>query len=384
MRPSLFMNAAVLIATGAGFVAGQDERVPPGVNQKAVNDAITKGAQWLLKEAAGGETPDYDNQEWRHTEELALYALLHAGADPKQPEVVKLLETLLKRKPEKTYTAAIRAQALLKYDPQLLAEYIKQAAQYLVDNQSQTGYWGYGKEVPLPDASKVTVTPDSGKVYSGPKSGPADVFAGAANARRNTTAIQRTVLKRGGWGQATDNSNTQYALLGLGACMAAGFYPPQDCLDLAEKWLTDQQNDDGGWNYKERGAASYGSMTAGGVSSLCIVLRAKGNAAPKKDIRVVKALKWLGSNLSFDNNPQKGAWHYYWIYSVERAGSVAGTEWFGDRAWFKEGADWLVGQQSADGSWGKEGEGKKVANTAWAILFLRRATRSIVISGPGK
>jgi hypothetical protein len=125
-------------------------------------------------------------------------------------------------------------------------------------------------------------------------------------------------------------------------------------------------------------------MTAGGVSSLCIVLRAKGNVTPKKDVRVIKALKWLGTNLNFGNNPQKGGWQYYWIYSVERAGSASGAEWFGDRPWFKEGSDYLLGQQNDDGSWGKEGGGKKVCNTAWAILFLRRATRSIVYSGVGK
>jgi hypothetical protein len=386
MRTTVLRLAFVLLAAAVPVVAGPaggDEQTPPGVNQKAINDAIVKGAQWLLKEAADGKLPDYDDKsDWKTTEELALYALLHAGADPKQPEVVKLLQTVLAREPEKTYTAAIRAQALQKYDVKLLADHVRQAAQYLVDTQSQQGYWGYGNKVDLPKAPPVTVTPDTSKTYTGPKGGPTDIFAGGAG--RNTTATARTVLKRGGWGQHHDNSNTQYALLGLGACMAGGFYPPQDCLDLAEKWLTDCQDDDGGYNYKERGSASYGSMTAGGVSSLAIVLRAKGNLMPRKDIRVVKALKWLGANLNFGSNPQKGGWHYYWIYSVERAGSAAGTEWFGDRPWFKEGADYLLGQQNDDGSWGKEGGGKKICNTAWAILFLRRATRSIVYSGTGK
>ncbi len=378
-RIFLAQSAALATVARGPLWAADDEPVAPGVNQKAINDAIVKGAQWLIKEATDGKTPIYDNQDWRYTEELALYALLHAGADPKQPEIVKLLQTVQSREPEKTYTAAIRAQALHKYDPKMMADHVRQSAQYLIDNQSQQGYWGYGKKVSLPKAAPVTVTPDASKTYTGPKGGPTDIFSGGAG--RNTTAMPRTVLKRGGWGSHSDNSNTQYALLGLGACIAGGFYPPQDCLDLAEKWLTDCQNDDGGYNYKDRGDKSYGSMTAGGVSSLCIVLRAKGNVTPKKDIRVVKALTWLGKNLNFATNPQKGGWHYYWIYSVERAGSAAGTDWFGDRPWFKEGADYLLGAQNGDGSWGNEGGGKKVANTAWAILFLRRATRSIVYSG---
>jgi hypothetical protein len=373
-------SLAALLVAASGLLHAA-ERMPPGVNQKGINEAIVKGAQFLLKEGADGKTSTYDDKgDWKTTEELALYALLHAGADPKMPQIVKLLKTVSSREPQKTYTAAIRAQALQKYDSKLLSAHVRQSAQFLIDNQSKKGYWGYGKKVSLPKADPVTITPDSSKTYTGPKGGPTDIFSSGSG--RRTVARARTVLKRGGWGNHSDNSNTQYALLGLGSCIAGGFYPPKDCLDLAEKWLTDCQNDDGGYNYKDRGEGrSCGSMTAGGVSSLCIVLRAKGNLTPKKDIRVVKALRWLGQHLTFSTNPNKGGWHYYWIYSVERAGSAAGTEWFGDRPWFKEGADYLLGAQNGDGSWGKDKGGKKVANTAWAILFLRRATRSIVYSG---
>jgi squalene cyclase len=373
------LAAAGLSAAAAAPLAAQGDRQPPAVNQPAIDEAIKKGAEWLLEQAKGGSFPTFGD-EWQTTEELGLYALLHAGVDPKNPEVVKLIKLVAERVPKHTYTSAIRAQAMHKYDTRMLTDHVRGATQWLIDNQGQRGFWGYGKEVHIPDPPKITVTPDTRKVYTGPKGGA--VVDGTPGAR-NTTATARTVLKRGGWGEEHDNSNTQYALLGLAACMAAGYYPPQDCLDLAEKWLTDCQNDDGGWCYKERGEGSTGAMTAGGVSSLCIVLRAKNNLNPGKDLRVQKALKWLGDNLTFDGNPH-GGWHYYWIYSVERAGSMAGTDWFGDRPWFKEGSEWLVGKQNGDGSWGNENGGKKIADTAWAILFLRRATRSIVYSGPSK
>ncbi len=374
------MLAAGLALAAAGRLPAQDEKQAPGVDQPAIDAAIKKGAEWLLERAKGG-LPSYDNDEWKTVDELALYSLLHAGVDRKNPEIVKLLTLVSGRVPKHTYTSAIRAQALQKYDPQMLAEHIRGAALWLIDNQSQRGFWGYGKEVRVPDPPKITITPDPQKVYTGPKAG--GVVDDGVARRGNTTATARTILKRGGWGEDHDNSNSQYALLGLAACMAAGFYPPQDCLDLAEKWFTDQQNDDGGWCYKERGDGSTGAMTAGGISSLCIVLRGKGNYSPKKDIRIQKGLKWLGENLTFDGNP-RGGWHYYWIYSVERAGSMAGTDWFGDRPWFKEGSEWLVSKQNGDGSWGNESDGKKVADTCWAILFLRRATKSIVYSGPGR
>jgi hypothetical protein len=378
LRTRVTLVAAGLLAAAAGPLGAQGDRQPPAVNQPAIDEAIKKGAEWLLEQAKGG-LPSYGD-EWQTVDELVLYALLHAGVDPKNPEVVKLLKLVAERVPNHTYTNAIRAQAMHKYDHKLLAEHLRGAAQWLIDNQSQRGFWGYGKEVNVATPPKITVTPDPQKVYSGPKGG---AVAEAGSSRGNTTASQRVVLKRNGWGQENDNSNSQYALLGLAACMAAGFYPPQDCLDLAEKWFTDQQNEDGGWCYKERGEGSTGAMTAAGVSSLCVILRAKNNLTPAKDIRIQKGLKWLGDNLTFDNNP-RGGWHYYWIYSVERAGSFSGSDWFGDRPWFKEGSDWLVGKQNGDGSWGGEGGGKKIADTAWAMLFLRRATRSIVISGPTK
>jgi alkylation response protein AidB-like acyl-CoA dehydrogenase len=83
-------------------------------------------------------------------------------------------------------------------------------------------------------------------------------------------------------------------------------------------------------------------------------------------------------------NPKKGAWHFYWIYAVERAGSMVGTEWFGDRAWYKEGSEWLLSNQQKNGSWfskdNEKDESDKVCDTCWAILFLKRATKHIAIT----
>jgi hypothetical protein len=395
--PAVLALAAAVVAPAAA----QDKRPAPGVDQAAINAAIEKGAKWLLEQArAKVPLPAYGAGHMQGADtvdELALYALLHSEVDPKTPEVVKLLEEVTSRPYKKTYTVAIRAQALHQYevlarkrkdiqmmDVVKLADQVRNCSQYLIDNQGKAGYWDYGREVNLP-AGKITITPDSSLVYTGLKgTGPTDVFIkqNPSGGGGNTSARNRIILKRNGWGGDHDNSNAQYALLGLAAGMASSFYPPkEDCLDLAEKWFTDQQNEDGGWNYGARGGGSYGSMTAGGVSSMCIILRAKGNMQPQKDLRVQKGLRWLGANLNFATNPNKGGWHYYWIYSVERAGSMADTDWFGDRPWYKEGAAYLLPVQNADGSWGNDKEGKKICDTAWAILFLRRATKGLIMTG---
>jgi hypothetical protein len=127
-------------------------------------------------------------------------------------------------------------------------------------------------------------------------------------------------------------------------------------------------------------------MTAGGVSSLAVCLRADGkNREPLQDDRIKKGLSWLGQNLGFGNNPKstggigRAYWsQYYWIYAVERAGSLAGTEWFDDRPWYSSGVAFLLSSQTADGTWGTgTNDGQKILDTCWAILFLRRATKQI-------
>jgi hypothetical protein len=384
-RPSAVLSglmAVTLLGGPAGAAFGADPtQQAPGVDGARVDAACRKASDWIYGELKKGLPPLADKNSL-HTgqtyKELVLYTLLHAGVvSHDDPEIVKLVKDICDDEFSHTYGAAIRTQALQKFDPVGLLPHLRNCAQFIIDNQGQEGYWGYSDKVELPKIATPTIET---KVVSGPKGG--NISAGPA-ATGNTKS--KSVIPRRAWGKAHDNSNTQYALLGLAAAMAAGLWPPQDCFTAADKWLTEQQNEDGGWCYGERGKGSYGSMTAGGVSSLSIILRAKGNNEPYKDIRVQKALKWLGDNLNFGGNPKgDNRWHFYWIYAVERAGSTAGVEWFGDRPWYKEGADWLLADQKPNGTFGSsKAEGDKVSDTCWAVLFLRRATRSIVYSGPG-
>jgi hypothetical protein len=75
-------------------------------------------------------------------------------------------------------------------------------------------------------------------------------------------------------------------------------------------------------------------------------------------------------------------WHLYYLYGLERAASLAGRGLIGQHDWYVEGAKHLVGMQKADGRWSTgalgspgEFEGSDVLDTAWALLFLKRATR---------
>jgi hypothetical protein len=65
-------------------------------------------------------------------------------------------------------------------------------------------------------------------------------------------------------------------------------------------------------------------------------------------------------------------WYYYYLYGLERAGVLTGTEVFGRREWYPEGAQALLRMQGGNGSWDND-----AWNTCFAILFLKRATRPL-------
>ena len=189
-----------------------------------------------------------------------------------------------------------------------------------------------------------------------------------------------------------DDSNTQYAVLGLFAASRANIEVPKQTWEACEAWFESKQNGDGGWGYQcadvPDGAgngvvsnSSSGSMTTAGLTAL-IVCKFYLGKDWKADAKVQKGLSWLGSNLSYTSNPGGGVmWHYYYLYGLERVGQIAGMKEFGGRDWYRGGAAWLIDNQKDDGHWEEPGAkptydslADDVVNTCFAILFLRRAT----------
>ena len=96
----------------------------------------------------------------------------------------------------------------------------------------------------------------------------------------------------------------------------------------------------------------------------------------KTDQNLADGVAWLADNFTVNSNPKKGGpWHYYYLYGLERAGVLYDTKKFGSRDWYAAGAKLLVAKQGADGNWGAHRR-----DTCFAILFLKRATRPLVIS----
>lgn len=68
---------------------------------------------------------------------------------------------------------------------------------------------------------------------------------------------------------------------------------------------------------------------------------------------------------------------YYGLYSLERASVLAGRRHVGSNDWYRQGARWLMQNQTSGGGWTgrtKSAGYNAVMDTAFALLFLTKAT----------
>ncbi len=376
IRSAIFTALAVALVTAAPLRAA-DAPENLGVDLARVGASIAKGANFICKDLDKNLQPYKEPGHGQCDDTLILYALVKAGGNSTaRPEFKKVLDHCLKRKLTRTYQAAVLAMALEAYNPGVYKGYIQNCAQFLIDNQCVNGQWSYGQEVSLPTPSL-----DAGFTASSGGSGGEVVM-------RNSNTRAKTTMKRRGSGPAEgDNSNTQYALLGLRACEDAGFKIPYDTWRKALHAWVSTQHPDGGWNYAAKNKeGSYPSMTEGGIGSVVICMhflqRNWKSATP-----VNRAYNYIAKHLNVPKNPVgrhggKSSFEYYHIYAIERAGMLADRENFGPHRWYQKGAEWLMKHQKADGSWlSPRDQGHPVRDTCFAMLFLSRATRPIVYSG---
>jgi hypothetical protein len=343
-----------LLLTNASFIYPADKG--SGVDkelQKKIDSAIERGTGFLLTSPL---TPG--------AQELILLTFIHGGVSPDNDIFKVLLNRMLESPLSATYNIALQAMALEKLDSKKYQERIAECAQWLVDAQCKNGQWSYGssqRQAPQTTPGyKPSITPSTTKKE--------DYIIGAGI--KTDIIIKRKIIAGVPSG---DNSNTQYGVLGLRACMDAGIALPKDTIMLVKKWWENNQNLDGSWSYGVAGKGGYASMTAGGMSSLAI-LKYYLKEDYKKCSRISKAVRWMESNFPTALD-LRANWALYTYYSFERAGILAEQDKFGRYNWYLEGAKRLLGAQNLSGSW--SGPSGDVVNTCFAILFLKRATKSL-------
>jgi len=335
------MHKVLLVAMSAALAMGS-----PGPWQRSARGAVTgehvrrsveRAVAYLRQTQRRGAWPDSGHRGG--TTAMAVLALLHAGVPASDPAVVRGVATLDKVSNDATYVVSLKAQVYATLNDPAHREQLQATADWLARTQLTTGMWSYG--------------------------------------------LMHGRTRGGG-----DNSNTQFALLGLHEAAKAGIRVPQTVWQNSRRHFTNIQAPDGGWGYRNE-RRSYGSMTAAGVASLYIVGQRLHVAGPRVFINgaypscgqyqqntvLAAGLKWLADNFSVRQNPNKGAtWLHYYLYGLERVGMVSGMRNFGPHDWFREGAEHLVNTQGHNGNWGRG-----VYDTAFGLLFLSKGNRPVLI-----
>lgn len=293
---------------------------------------------------------------------LSTLALLNCGVKPTDEVVARALEYLRKLEPQKTYVAALANLCFAEVrDP---------------------------KDLPRVQA--------------------------------NTDWLLKTAVRRNGkiigWSypdpniQRVDASNTQYALLGLYAAKQCGVKIPDDewkqLLSLYKDSQISESKDTGSWSYLDIDRSGSFTMTTAGVCGLLIARMgleesgqgldaATGVAAncgvyPENEA-IRKGMNWIGNKFAFDK-AEAAKSTFYNVYGIERVGRLSGQRFIGKVDWYREGCDFLVKGQRADGSWSANDEddfkGVNVISTSFALLFLSKGRSPVLISkmahGPSK
>jgi hypothetical protein len=357
MSCRLVRGLVVFALVFTGLLPAWAEDKPKELLVDQVRKAIDRGIQYLRdKEKGNGNWEGVDKSSigmqggWTS---LAMLALLNAGVKPDDPIIQRSLEYLRSIEPSQTYVVSLQTMVFAEVGRPEDKARIQRNADWLIDAMVRDGGrckgWTYGK----------------------------------TNSR------------------LSDNSNTQYALLGLHAARMAGIKIDREVWQSIREYYIRTQQPDQGWVYNP--AISNGTtltMTTAGLCGLLIsgmelnagreVLQPNGTATNcgvyTENKPAVGALGWVSDHFRIDLPYNT----YYSLYGIERAGRLSGQRFFGEHDWYREGCQYLVRVQRDDGSWqeDKTRDAWPVVSTSFALLFLSKGRMPILISklvhGPGE
>ena len=165
-----------------------------------------------------------------------------------------------------------------------------------------------------------------------------------------------------------------------------GVKPSHKLVKRAIRFCLDAQERSGGWAYSKESpthaeTVATGTMTTGGIVILLvgrdILGKLDAKTEQKVNAAVERGLGWIRENWTVEKNPapHKAHYHLMYLYGLERVGDLLRVALIGEHDWYREGAEWLLGNQRGNGSWtGRTHPPRDVLNTCFALLFLDRAT----------
>jgi len=327
----LFPLSILVLCQSAGTPSTAPDEIPLPVR---ANHSIARGVEYLRRM----QLPDgsYAGREGEHpggVTALVAFTLARAGVRRDEPVLQRAWSALAGIEFKSTYSASVHLLLCETLrDPGRAAD-AQRSLDFLLENRSQ-GVWAYPEE-------------------------------------------------------RIDNSNTQFALLGLRAARRMGLGVPERVWLEALDGLSLFRDKGGGYCYSaEVGPTTlnartpYASMTAGSLASLAVLQEAAldharlRSALERESKHLRDAERWLeqhfdASHNYYEDGSWKANWHTAYLWAVERWCGLTGRARIGAHDWYAESAAHLLDTQSRDGSW--DGD-RGPEPTCFALLFLRRAT----------
>lgn len=393
--------------------------------QEKVNKAIDRGVEWLKKEHSAHGKHGFSGYPVGFASLVGL-TLLECGVPHDDPSIrlaVRIVRTgLPKLRNHVTYQLSLAILFLDRHDDPTDERVIRTCAVRLAAGQTSTGGWSYEcpklsaeDEMNLFTALQQTRPTNALDLFvAGPGgSAPPSLLAKPLETPPEKRTVARKEMEKAldrlpddlrGLPSLrsakishllpshdehhTDNSNTQFAILGLCAAQRHKL-PLERTLALIAQRFRKSQTADGGWAYRYvvPGERHTPSMTGAGLLGLAvghglIADYANPQARPVRldDPAVENGFRVLAESIG-DPLRKRGTRrgrepiNVYFLWTVERVGVLYDRREIDGKAWYPWGAKILLRRQNASGAWmlgGYPGT-SFLTDTCFALLFLKRA-----------
>jgi hypothetical protein len=418
------------------------------VDQETIERAIKRGVKALRSmQQSDGTWP----HQYIGATALAGLTLLECGADKEDKDVLRAAAAVRKASVRLTHTYSISLSLLFldrlgdSEDEPLIKSLMERL---LAGQDGASGGWSYGcPSISEEEKQQLQENLNKRKKVAGERNGE------KAGEKRKDDDVRPDPFRRprppapdapgfpqfpvgpmpdmsGMVGGNGDNSNTQFAALGLWVGRRHGV-SVDHALDRLAQRFRNSQMEDGGWTYmgmgrppgmpaqaqfRMPGMGSTPAMTCAGLIALAIADGATLDRARKRkpdaklpdisdDKNLKQGLEALGAVIdnpkgvkpgepmrpfgpgrsSLNPADRVGGRSYYFLWSLERVAVALDLKTIGKKDWYGWGAEILLENQSPDGSWSGEYSQGGV-DTCFALLFLRRANlvSDLTVSLKGK